>query len=406
MTALIEAHDRVETRIGELMGTINAATAELVVLIGEVVEHETWATADGIRSPEHWVTWQCGVSHTRAHSWVQMARRRTELSQTFDVFETGRITEDVMAAVARRCSTARDPEVAEHAPRMLYSQVDKLLRAMPPDDDPEPEPAHDRVTFGSDGARWKLHANLPLDEGALVERALTAARSQLFHERHPEAETELRSDVSWADGLVRAAELTLQRLDGGDRGRRPSDRYQVWVHYEASDLRANLHMGPPLPDALRRYLTCDADLRAFIESDGVLAELSSKLRTVDDRMRAFVEQRDGGCLVPGCELRRWLHIHHIVHWEDGGRTESSNLCALCPVHHRLHHLGLLEIRGSPTTPGGVRFFDRHGREVVAVPRTPVMGPAPPPDRPYVHPSGEHVDWHWFDWRQLDRASSN
>jgi len=22
---------------------------------------------------------------------------------------------------------------------------------------------------------------------------------------------------------------------------------------------------------------------------------------------------------------KWLHVHHVVHWEDGGATDTSNL---------------------------------------------------------------------------------
>jgi hypothetical protein len=169
-------------------------------------------------------------------------------------------------------------------------------------------------------------------------------------------------------------------------------------------MRANIHLGDPLPDTLRRYLLCDADVRAMIESDEVLAEISSKLRIVDDKMRVFIEQRDGGCRVPGCPQTRWLQIHHIWHWEDGGPTAPSNLCALCPMHHRLHHLGLLEIRGSPNHPAGLRFFDHKGREIGASPLSPRTGPVSSHARPYVHPPGEHVDWHWFEWKHLDDAA--
>jgi len=408
MTALIETHNRAETRVSELMGTINAATAELVSAIAEVVEHETWGTAGGIRSPEHWVTWQCGVSHATAEAWVTMARRRAELPASIALFESGQITADVMAAIARRCPTDRDAEVAQQAPLMLHSQVDRMLRTMPKPDERSIDPERDRVTFGfTDEGRWKLHANLSADDGAIVEKALTVARTQVFFERHPDATNELRSEVTWADGLVLAAELALRQstvVDG--REHRPSERYQVWMHYDVASKHGNLHLGDALPDALRRYLLCDADIRAMIESDGVLAAMSSKLRTVDDRVRAFVEQRDGGCAVPGCQLSRWLRIHHLVHWEDGGRTESTNLCALCPAHHRMHHLGLLEIRGSPNSPSGLRFYDCHGRELTAPTRQARSGPAPLSDQPYVHPPGEPINWHWFRWQDLDASTRN
>lgn len=200
------------------------------------------------------------------------------------------------------------------------------------------------MDFGVDGDRWKLRANLSLDEGALVEKALAASRSEVFFARHPQAEHENRCDasVTWVDGLVRAADLALRAI-GHDEHRRPADRYQVWLHFDVTDRTARFHLGSTVPDSIRRYIACDADVRAVIHGNGVLAAFSSRLRTVDDRMRAFIEHRDRGCRVPGCTQARWLHIHHIVHWKDGGRTESSNLCALCPLHHGLHHLGLLEI---------------------------------------------------------------
>src|SRR3954468_18289166 len=125
MSAVVEAHDRVEAQIAELMGTINAATAELVAVIADVVERETWANAGGIRSAEHWVSWQCGVSHATAEAWVTTARRRAELPRSSELFDSGRITDDVMACIARRCPTERDAEVADHAAAMLHSQVDR-----------------------------------------------------------------------------------------------------------------------------------------------------------------------------------------------------------------------------------------------------------------------------------------
>ncbi|MDQ6798093.1 MAG: HNH endonuclease, partial [Actinomycetota bacterium] len=48
-----------------------------------------------------------------------------------------------------------------------------------------------------------------------------------------------------------------------------------------------------------------------------------------NRTRLAIEERDGGCRVPGCDRTRWLHVHHVVHWEDGGATDTSNLMSLC-----------------------------------------------------------------------------
>ena len=60
---------------------------------------------------------------------------------------------------------------------------------------------------------------------------------------------------------------------------------------------------------------------------------------VPDRTRRIIQRRDRGCRVPGCDSR-FVEIHHIVHWNQGGPTDTWNLVSLCPRHHTLHHQGL------------------------------------------------------------------
>jgi hypothetical protein len=114
-----------------------------------------------------------------------------------------------------------------------------------------------------------------------------------------------------------------------------------------------------------------------------------------------IEERDRGCRVPGCERSRWLQVHHVAHWEDGGATDTANLVALCAHHHRLHHLGRLGISGDADDPDGITFADERGRPIrpcgrPAQPGEPLdaaarrMGIFP---APYAHPSGEPLDAH-------------
>lgn len=102
---------------------INLATAELVGTIADVIDNETWAIAGGVRSIEHWVSWQCGVSPERAKSLVVSARRLAELPLTAAVFESGQLSEESMAAIARRVPADRDHEVAPLAAQLLHSQL-------------------------------------------------------------------------------------------------------------------------------------------------------------------------------------------------------------------------------------------------------------------------------------------
>ena len=62
-----------ELRVAEAVGLLNLVTAELVGLIGEALRTDAWE-GFGIRSPEHWVVWRCGVSPGRARRLVATAR--------------------------------------------------------------------------------------------------------------------------------------------------------------------------------------------------------------------------------------------------------------------------------------------------------------------------------------------
>ena len=186
------------------------------------------------------------------------------------------------------------------------------------------------------------------------------------------------------------------------------DRYRVLVHLDADrfgEPHAHLHLGPALAEGLRRHLGCDTTVVPVWERAGRALSVGRAFRTVPERTRVVVEERDGACRVPGCERTRWLQCHHITHWEDGGATDTANLVALCSHHHRLHHRGHLGIAGNADEADGVVFTDRWGR--------PIAGrgsPAPPGDPPleaaaamgipsgnWVHPSGERYDHTWTRW---------
>ncbi len=121
-----------------------------------------------------------------------------------------------------------------------------------------------------------------------------------------------------------------------------------------------------------------------------------------------VEERDRTCRTPGCERHRHLQVHHLVHWEDGGPTDTHNLVALCPRHHRLHHRGLLGISGNADDRDGLVFSDARGRRLTGCGR-----PAPPgaevgaaaarvdvTPAPYIHPSGERLDSWWVHFNEV------
>jgi Domain of unknown function (DUF222)/HNH endonuclease len=402
-----------------VMGTVNAAIARLVAALRDLLAVDGWV-GWGIQSPEHWLCWKANVSRARAEGLVRVARRAGDLPECWALFRAGRLGEDAMVRIARRVPASRDMEVAALAPELLISQLDRLLRSLPELPDPEARPPVEpertlRLREGSDG--WLRGSFcLPPDEGALVQTGLVAARDAEFRDRHdldpdvevhPEAPIDPHDAeaaarrVTWADGLVRMAAAATDTLDATlQRTGNPGDRHQIVLHHDLGpDGRlgpGQLEHGPVIPDCLARYLGCDAKVLVALRAGGRLVGLQPTDRRPTRALRRYLARRDQGCSHPLCAQRRWLHAHHLVFWEHGGRTEPENLVLLCGRHHRALHMGEFTIEGNPEA-GTLRVLDRFGRPI-SPPRPESRpldgGPSPPPYRP---PAAERFHWHDFSW---------
>ncbi|MCU1350868.1 MAG: hypothetical protein JWM05_77, partial [Acidimicrobiales bacterium] len=349
----------------------------------------------GIHSPAHWVAWQLGLSAGHAGQIVAVARRAKDLPCAVAALEAGELSLDQAAVVARHTPPEFDASVTALAKLASVTQMQRVLRRYAwhdPEDEPAPTSTTPRrqVSFGGrDDGTWQLRAELDADEGAVVEHALGVARDDLFRDRTTHNEHNDGGGgggdrmVTWSDALVSMAEHYLRSGEASHVDAR--DRYRVLIHLEANATDphgppvAGLHLGAPLPDALRRLLTCDGTAKPVWERHGQPVSVGRSQRIVADRLRRLIEHRDGGCLVPGCGTTRFLVVHHLVHWEHGGTTEPANLIALCPRHHRLHHQHRLTIRGRPDHPGGVTFTTAGGRHL-----PPIGTPTPPTDPQDLH----------------------
>jgi len=109
----------------------------------------------------------------------------------------------------------------------------------------------------------------------------------------------------------------------------------------------------------------------------------------------------------GCTSTR-VQCHHLIHWVDGGPTDTWNLCCLCPFHHDTHHAGEFTITGNADDPTGLTFTTRHGSPIrpgptFTTPTNPQPPPgspaAPPPTTAYGGPTGESLDLGWVTFHE-------
>ncbi len=391
-----------------------------------LADRTAWA-GPGVERPELYLAWKVGLSLPRAKQIVEIAERATELPVTVDALRRGELAIDQVVAVVRRAPWWADREVCELARNATVHQLRTALATYPfPDypnpndpsrhrqqrwrqrtgdgdhrhDDAEPsaEPAtdqspptptvvprvQDRVWFGV-GADGRFRMNVECDQatGMIIEAALRESRDRLFHDGHP--------DIDWIDTIRDIAERSLDAV--ADLARR--DRFRIHIHLD-TDGTISDDRGHQLPDAIAKYITCDGLVTPTFIHDSIPISIGRSGRMIPERTRRHVIRRDQHCRVPGCTQTHILEVHHIIHWHNGGPTDTWNLIALCPHHHRMHHQGQLGITGN-ADDGTVIFTDTNGQPLQpsGARPTPPGAPPPPPRGVYQHPLGERLDTQWL-----------
>jgi hypothetical protein len=417
----METLAELEGTLDEVSGHLNAQHARLVDVAIAMAEQPSWWCGPGVEQPHRYLAWRTAISLDRAKQVVTIAERAGELPTCMARFRAGELSIDQMPAIAARAPGWVDQQLAALAAELTVSQLRCTLAQYPfpvagdpddpsqddgseaaddtADDDPSSrddgggndgdtdgrasdEPRDEWVWFGwGDDGRFRMRLETEADTGLVIEQAMRESRDRLFRQ--------LGGTVTMADVMRDIAERSLDKV--GSTARRV--RYRLNLHLDADGTFTD-PVGRALPDAIRRHVCCDGRLSPVFLRGSQPIGAGRTQHIVPPRLRRQVIRRDhGACRVPGCGADTFVEIHHVVHWEDHGVTESHNLICLCPQHHRMHHRGDLGIVGDADRPDGVTFPNRHG--LVITPSgarpTPPGAPPPPPNGRYRHPGGERLD---------------
>ncbi|NYJ73978.1 HNH endonuclease signature motif containing protein [Allobranchiibius huperziae] len=391
------------TTLSRVVGRLNSAHADLVSLVAQVIDDDSWALS-GIRSPEHWLTCYAGLSHGDAARVTGIARRTRSLPELARGLDEGELSIGQAAVIAKYTPDGFDDAVVELARHATVTQLRRALGryefapAAPEADSPperhdpfDPAVARPQLSMQTRDGRFHLTYDAPADIGALVLQAIVEAKDALFLAGQPR--------VTMADALTEVATRSLEagaELSGGRAG-----KFRIYLYLDTVG-RGWVTKGSSLPRHLLRKWTCDGLVQPVWETEGSPVNVGRAQRIVPRRTRRLVEDRDGGCRHPGCFATHHVECHHVTHWADGGDTDLNGLISLCPYHHDRHHCGDFAIEPVQGRPGRFRFLDRGG-----VPLGPVPGIPPDPGieagaAPYRGASGEALH---PDWVRLGRNSS-
>ena len=337
----LTAIEELDQNIHKLMTTINVATYDLLVLVREFDERAGFLQW-GLENSAEWLAWRCDLSMTTAIEKVRIAHALKTLPAISDAFATGELSYSKVRALTRVANRDNEDDLLAFSLRHTAANVAQRCRELrcgsaDSIDDAARAFAERSLSIRRDLSRgtMTITAELPLDAGELVEKALDKARDDEVLEKPDLA------DSSWstrqADAFVNVMAGYLSD-NAGDRT--SNDNFLVTVHVDQSALAGgDGRSGLPIESVKR--LCCDSHAVDINEGDdGEPLCVGRKSRTVPAAIQRAVRSRDSECCTfPGCKNRRFLNCHHVEHWSNGGETSLDNLMLLCTRHHTLVHEG-------------------------------------------------------------------
>ena len=360
------------------VAAIAATSAECLRDVADIDAQKLWER-DGATSMTSWLAARYGLGRGTAREWVRVAHALRELPRIARAYARGEISWDQLQPLTKFATPETDEHWARKAPELRPSGLWREARRHERVRTKEAQDVHRRrylsLWWDPEAPVLYLEGMLGADQGAAVQAALERRAEEVVLGEPPDSPAEARL----ADALVELA-------TGGDAEQAPAAT--VVVHAGAEVLTreepaqgpwlAETEAGTRLPtDAVRR-LACDGRIEWILESGGRAVGIGRRGRQVPGAVARMLRHRDVGCRFPGCERKRWVQAHHLVHWADGGATSLDNLVLLCHTHHRLIHEGGWRTSGHPARD--LRFHDPTGRPLKrAVPETSPLvevGPFP------------------------------
>jgi hypothetical protein len=357
--------DELEDEIATLASHIYAGTCRWLELVAELDRRGGFPDC----TVAHWLAWRCALSPRAAREHVRVARALTELPLIHASFARGELSYAKVRALTRVAKEESEEELLELACCLTASQLERAIRAYRWVTAAEANDLHSLAyvgyTWAEDGSLI-LNARLAPEDGALLLRALEAARDRLQERARAEegGSAGPRRPTS-AEALVALADRSLT---DGPESRTGGERYQVVLHVDARQGKGVLEEAVALSEQTSKRLACDASLVELVEKDGEPLSVGRKRRTVPPSIRRALQARDRRCRFPGCDNRRFLDAHHIEHWAEGGETRLGNLVLLCGRHHRFLHEGGYSL--AALAEGELEFRDPWGNRIEHVPRPP------------------------------------
>lgn len=353
---------------------VAAATSRWLMILAELVTRGVWAE-QGARTPTQWLSWAVSMGESTAREHIRVALRLRRFPKVAKLFAAGEISYSKVRAITRLDPKLED-QLLEYATYATGAQLERIVRGYRSVEDAAPGEQEDPwvrrqlIWRQEPDGTLDVRLRLPAVVGLTMIATLEHYADELHREtppvpvndpeqyvgENPDEEPSVDHHVSrlalMADALVAAVDRLAEEGPVDESGK---DRHTLVIHVDAEHLddpgagrdravavETNVTGGRRKPGmfTLRalRQIACQSGY--VIVGDGDTPDktgISGRTRRVPRRLRRLLIARDRQCRFPGCEARRGLDAHHIVHVVDGGQTELENLVLLCSFHHHWVH---------------------------------------------------------------------
>ncbi len=384
--------------VAELAGRVDAVLARLT----DSFDTRGLGVIDGARSTATWLANRTELARPHAHALVGAGRVLRACPVVDEAASSGRLGTAKVRLLAEAWRGVEEL-FAEHESELVgwiapltVAQARtvlerwRLMALASTDQDDGPEPAGDpsRNTFTCSQTfqgRWHLNGDVDAVTGAALSSMLEKwidegmrAGAITIDQNKPRA-------AHRADALAALTTAGATAAPGAAQA-----RAQVTLSWDADDMlgkpvsdladigrrRCLLDGGTSLARSIAEQAMCNADVTDLLVRFGLdgsrhILGATHTRRHPTRRERVVLDQRDQGCVFPGCDApARWCHAHHTVPYEIGKRTRLDELVLLCPHHHRAVHNGFVLSR---SVTGQIRVARPDGTELSGAP------PDTPPD---------------------------
>lgn len=297
------------------------------------------------RSPAHLVASVAGTTVGRAVAVLQTAETLQHLPATEAAFRKGKLSEPQVEEIASAAALNKQSE----ADLLLAAELEQLVelrrrcarvRATARSELERHEylQRHRQLRHWTDveGA-FRLDGRFTPEAGAVIWAALEPFKQRAAL-RNPNKEP----DTAYAaDALVAMAKRSSSSPDDPLRTG-PEAVVHVRVDYAAL-VRGQANPGEicevpgvgPIPVAAAQAFAADAFIKAVLMDGKDIRAVSHLGRSIPDRLKTALIERDPVCVVPGCCETEDLEFDHIIPVERRGPTSLHNLGRLCQWHHYL-----------------------------------------------------------------------